>query len=59
MVVQPTRINSCLAADQAEQNCQQSEGAEWIEVEPRKAEPPGQANLLNWTEVVLGYRFTD
>jgi len=46
------------AEDQAEQTCQRSEGAEWIKVEPSKAELPSQANLPNWAKVVLDCSFT-
>jgi len=47
MVVQSTTTESRQAGDQAEQTCQRSEGAEWIKVEPNKAELLMQANLPN------------
>jgi len=58
MVVRSTRTDSRRAGDQAEQTCQRGEGAEWIKVEPSKAELPSQANLPNWAKVVLDCNFT-
>jgi len=55
MVVRSTRTDSSRVA---ERNWQRSEGAEWIKVEPSKAELPSQANLPNWANVVLYCMFT-
>jgi len=47
MVVQSTTTEWRQAGDQAQQACQGREGAEWIKVEPNKAELLMQANLPN------------
>jgi len=58
MVVRSTTTESRQAGDQAEQTYQRSEGAEWINAEPNKAELLMQANLPNWAQVVLYCGFT-